>query len=77
MWLVLLQFRSCVCARCFTCCKFFIADVSSSVFIEPLLLIDFVQKTLKIGVLNRKLTKPEHAKVCGFSYQDTKCIVQC
>ncbi|PAN13868.1 hypothetical protein PAHAL_2G369600 [Panicum hallii] len=40
-----------------------LVDVSSSVFIQPLLLIDFVQKTLKIDVLNRKLTKPEHAKL--------------
>ncbi|KAG2636871.1 protein argonaute 18-like isoform X3 [Panicum virgatum] len=39
-----------------------LVDVSSSVFIEPLLLIDFVQKTLKIDA-NRKLTKPDHAKL--------------
>jgi hypothetical protein len=46
---------------------FFIADVSSSVFIQPLLLIDFVQKYLNIDVSNRKLTKPEHTKVWRFS----------
>ncbi|CAL5072784.1 unnamed protein product [Urochloa decumbens] len=38
-------------------------DVSSTVFIQPLLLIEFVQKTLKIDVLNRKLTKPEYARL--------------
>ncbi|CAN6205328.1 unnamed protein product [Urochloa humidicola] len=38
-------------------------DVSSTVFIQPLLLIDFVQKILKIDVLNRKLTKPEYNKL--------------
>ncbi|CAL5086789.1 unnamed protein product [Urochloa decumbens] len=38
-------------------------DVSSTVFIQPLLLIEFVQKTLKIDVLNRKLSKPEYARL--------------
>lgn len=40
-----------------------LVDVSSSVFIQPLLLIDFVEKRLKIDVSNRKLTKPEYAKL--------------
>ncbi|CAN6175364.1 unnamed protein product [Urochloa humidicola] len=38
-------------------------DVSSTVFLQPLLLIEFVQKTLGIDALNRKLTKPEYAQL--------------
>ncbi|XP_066394820.1 protein argonaute 1C-like isoform X2 [Miscanthus floridulus] len=40
-----------------------IADVSSSVFVQPLLLIDFVQKTLKIDIVDRNLTEPEYDKL--------------
>lgn len=53
-------------ARCFMCCKFFHADLSSSVFIQPLLLVGCAQKTQGIDALNRKL-KPEYTKVCTFS----------
>ncbi|CAD6223817.1 unnamed protein product [Miscanthus lutarioriparius] len=40
-----------------------IADVSSSVFVQPLLLIDFVQKTLKTDIVDRNLTEPEYDKL--------------
>lgn len=61
-WLVILQFRS-VFAEFVTCSKFSVADVSSSVFVQPLLLIEFVQKILKIDAVDRNLTKPEYDKV--------------
>ncbi|XP_039841765.1 protein argonaute 18-like [Panicum virgatum] len=41
----------------------FVVDVSSTVPIEPLLLIDFVQKIFKIDILNGKFTKAEYAKL--------------
>ncbi|KAF8700759.1 hypothetical protein HU200_034115 [Digitaria exilis] len=44
-----------------------LVDLSSSVFIQPLQLLDFVQKTLGKDALNRKLTKPEYTKACTFS----------
>ncbi|WVZ54467.1 hypothetical protein U9M48_005254 [Paspalum notatum var. saurae] len=44
-------------------CIFSIPDVSSPVFIQPLLLTEFVQKILNIDILDRKLTKPEHSKL--------------
>ncbi|CAD6213820.1 unnamed protein product [Miscanthus lutarioriparius] len=44
-------------------CLSLIADVSSSVFIQPLLLIEFVQKILKMDVVDRNLTKPEYDKL--------------
>jgi hypothetical protein len=59
---VILQFRS-VFAEFVTCSKFSVADVSSSVFVQPLLLIEFVQKILKIDAVDRNLTKPEYDKV--------------
>ncbi|KAF8759230.1 hypothetical protein HU200_010260 [Digitaria exilis] len=40
-----------------------LVDLSSSVFIQPLQLLDFVQKTLGKDALNRKLTKPEYTKL--------------
>ena len=42
------------------CCNFSILDVSSSVFVQSLLLIDFVQKILKIDVVDTNLTEPEY-----------------
>ncbi|NP_001352995.1 Protein argonaute 18 [Zea mays] len=44
-------------------CLSLIADVSSSVFVQPLLLIEFVQKILKIDAVDRNLTKPEYDKL--------------
>jgi len=41
----------------------FVVDVSSTVPIEPLLLIDFIQKIFKIDILNGKFTKAEYAKL--------------
>jgi hypothetical protein len=40
--------------------------VYSSILVQPLLLIDFVQKILKIDV-DRNLTEPEYDKVSMFS----------
>ena len=65
--LVILQFRACVFAKFVMCCNFSIVDVSSSVFVQPLLLIDFVQKTLKIDIVDRNLTEPEYDKVSTLS----------
>ena len=54
-------------AKFLMCCNFSIVDVSSSVFVQPLLLIDFVQKTLKIDIVDRNLTEPEYDKVSTLS----------
>nr|CAB3457911.1 unnamed protein product [Digitaria exilis]CAB3502506.1 unnamed protein product [Digitaria exilis]CAB3502510.1 unnamed protein product [Digitaria exilis] len=56
-----------------------LVDLSSSVFIQPLQLLDFVQKTLGKDALNRKLTKPEYTKACTFSparIQNALCNVK-
>ncbi|WVZ72608.1 hypothetical protein U9M48_021039 [Paspalum notatum var. saurae] len=42
---------------------FVTVDVSSTVSIQPLLLIDFVQNILKIDLLDRNLIKPEYEKL--------------
>ena len=52
------------------------ADVSSTVPIELLLLIDFVQKIFKIDILNGKFTKAEYAKVHIFSCLGTLSKVE-
>jgi hypothetical protein len=65
--LVILQFWSRVFAKFVTCSNFSTADVSSSVFVQPLLLIEFVQKIQKIDVVDRNLTKHEYDKVSMLS----------